>query len=315
MGNLDLNILGCGSATATLAHMPSCQVLNVRGHLMMIDCGEGAQLEMQRMHLKMSRLNNIFISHLHGDHCFGLLGLLSTMALHNKGGVVTVHIFKDGAELFGRMLDFFCRERSYELKFNIIDTRSRVIYEDNAITVETFPVTHRIPCVGFLFREKPKFRHINPEACALYNVPRYAMSALRQGEDFVTADGQVIPNDVLTTDAEKSISYAYCSDTKFSKRVIKAVSGVDWIYHEATYGDENDKNAVKRGHSTARSAATVALEANCKRLILGHYSSRYEGVEDELLLQAKEVFKPTILAQEGLTINLSNVNWQPKKPK
>ena len=311
MGNLELNILGCGSATATLAHMPSCQMLNVRGHMMMIDCGEGAQLEMQRMHLKMSRLNNIFISHLHGDHCFGLLGLLSTMALHNKGGEVTVHIFKEGAELFERMINFFCRERSYELKFNVIDTRRRLIYEDNAITVETFPVTHRVPCVGFLFKEKPKLRHINPESCKQYNVPPYAMSALRQGQDFITSDGEVIPNALLTTDADRSISYAYCSDTKFSTRVIKAVEGVDWIYHEATYGDENVKNAVKRGHSTARLAATVARDAHCKRLILGHYSSRYEGMEDCLLQQAREVFKPTILAQEGLTINLSNVNWQP----
>ena len=315
MGNFDLNILGCGSATATLAHLPSCQVLNVRGHLMMIDCGEGAQLEMQRMHLKMSRLNNIFISHLHGDHCFGLLGLLSTMALHNKGGTVTVHIFKEGAELFGRMLDFFCRERSYELKFNIIGTRKAVIYEDNAITVETFPVTHRVPCVGFLFREKPKLRHINPNACAQYNVPQYAMHGLRQGRDFIAADGQVVPNTLLTTDADHSISYAYCSDTKFSKRVINAVQGVDWIYHEATYGDENLKNATKRGHSTARAAATVALEAGCKRLILGHYSSRYEGQEEVLLKQARQVFGPTILAKEGLSINLNDLEWGAKSTK
>lgn len=306
MTELDLNILGCGSATSTLRHLPSCQVLNVRGHLMMIDCGEGAQLEMRRMKLKFSRLNNIFISHLHGDHCFGLPGLLSTMALQGKGGTVTVHIFKDGVVQFGKMLDFFCRERPFELKFNIIGTKKALIYEDDAITVSTFPLTHRVPCVGFLFREKPKLRHINAQACQAHNVPPYFMNSLRQGEDFVTPSGLIIPNEELTTEAEASISYAYCSDTKYSKRVIKAVEGVDWIYHEATYGDENEKNAVKRYHSTARQAAMVAREAGVKHLILGHYSNRYKD-ERLLLEQAKEEFGNTILGNEGMTIDLNRV--------
>ena len=306
MDTLELNILGCGSATSTLEHLPSCQVLNVRGHLMMIDCGEGAQLEMHRCHLKFSRLKNIFISHLHGDHCFGLLGLLSTMALHNIGGTITVHIFKEGAELFGNMLDFFCRDRSYDLQFNIIDTRSAVIYEDNAITVSTFPVTHRVPCVGFLFREKPKLRHINSWACQMHEVPQHAMNSLRHGKDFVTADGLVIPNSELTTEAYPAISYAYCSDTKYSKRVINAVKGVDWIYHEATYGDDNLKNATKRYHSTARQAGMVAREAGAKRLILGHYSSRYEDLT-QLQREAKEEFPNTIVANEGMKIVLSKL--------
>ena len=306
MAELELNILGCGSATATLQHLPSCQVLNVRGRLMMIDCGEGAQLEMRRMRLKCSRLNNIFISHLHGDHCFGLLGLLSTMALNGKGGTVTVHIFKEGAELFGKMLDFFCRERPYNLEFNIIDTRKAVIYEDNAITVSTFPVTHRVPCVGFLFKEKPKMRHINPEACQRYEVPIHAMNSLRQGSDYVTPGGIVIPNSELTFDAEPSISYAYCADTKFSTRVIKAVEGVDWLYHEATYGDEKEKVAIQRRHSTARQAATVAREAGVKRLLLGHFSSRYDGSQ-LLEEQAQEVFPHTIAVEEGMTIDLNKV--------
>ena len=306
MTAFDLNILGCGSATSTLRHLPSCQILNVRGHLMMIDCGEGAQLEMRRMHLKFSRLNHIFISHLHGDHCFGLLGLISTMALQGKGGTLTVHIFKEGAELFGRMLDFFCRERPFELKFNIIDTRKAVIYEDDAITVTSFPVNHRVPCVGFLFREKPKQRHINADACKQHDVPQHAMNSLRLGKDYVTPHGVVIPNTELTTDADPSISYAFCSDTKYSKRVINAVQGVDWIYHEATYGDENLKNAVKRYHSTARHAAVVAREAGVRRLIIGHYSNRYMD-ETVLLRQAQEEFPATMLAMEGMTIDLNKV--------
>ncbi len=306
MTELDLNILGCGSATSTLRHLPSSQVINVRGHLMMIDCGEGAQLEMRRMRLKFSRLNHIFISHLHGDHCFGLPGLLSTMALQGKGGTVTVHIFKEGAEQFGRLLDYFCRERPYELKFNIIYTHKAVIYEDDAITVSTFPLTHRLPCVGFLFREKPKLRHINPVACRNHDVPKHFMNSLRQGADFVTPTGIVIPNKELTTEPDPEISYAYCSDTKYSKRVIKAVEGVDWLYHESTYGDENLKNAVKRYHSTARQAAMVAREAGVKRLILGHYSNRYDD-ENILLRQAQEEFPATILGNEGMKIDLNKL--------
>ena len=306
MDILELNILGCGSAKSTLQHLPSCQVLNVRGHLMMIDCGEGAQLEMQRRHLKFSRLKNIFISHLHGDHCFGLLGLLSTMALHNIGGTVTVHIFKDGAELFGRMLDFFCGDRSYDLRFNIIDTHKAVIYEDNAITVTSFPVTHRVPCVGFLFQEKPKLRHINSWACQQRQVPHHAMYSLQQGKDYVSPSGVVIPNSELTTDADRSISYAYCADTKYSKRVINAVKGVDWIYHEATYGEANLKDATKRYHSTARQAAMVAREAGVKRLLLGHYSSRYKDIS-LLEREAQAEFPNTIAATEGMKIDLSNL--------
>ena len=306
MDILELNILGCGSAKSTLQHLPSCQVLNVRGHLMMIDCGEGAQLEMQRRHLKFSRLKNIFISHLHGDHCFGLLGLLSTMALHNIGGTVTVHIFKDGAELFGRMLDFFCRDRSYDLRFNIIDTHKAVIYEDNAITVTSFPVTHRVPCVGFLFQEKPKLRHINSWACQQRQVPHHAMYSLQLGKDYVSPSGMVIPNSELTTDADRSISYAYCADTKYSKRVINAVKGVDWIYHEATYGEANLKDATKRYHSTARQAAMVAREAGAKRLLLGHYSSRYKDIS-LLEREAQAEFPNTIAATEGMKIDLARL--------
>ena len=306
MTRLELNILGCGSATTSLQHLPSCQVLNIRDNLFMIDCGEGAQLEMRRMKLKFSRLNHIFISHLHGDHCFGLPGLLSTLALVGKTGSVTVHIFEEGAEQFRRLLDYFCRDMPYELRFHIIEPRKAVIYEDDGITVTTFPLRHRIPAVGFLFAEKPKLRHINPDAVQRYEVPRHFMNSLRQGRDFVTPGGVVIPNAELTTDAEPAISYAYCSDTMPSKRVINAVKGVDWLYHEATYGDECQVQAHTRYHSTARDAATVAQQAGVKRLIIGHFSNRY--IDNEPLLdQAQEVFPATTLAHEGLVLDLNKV--------
>ena len=254
MTRLELNILGCGSATMTPRHQPSCQVLNVRDNLMMIDCGEGAQLAVRRSRLKLMRLNHIFISHLHGDHCFGLPGLVSTMALLNRSGSLTIHTFKDGAELFGQMLDYFCRERPFEVYFNIIDTHKRLIYEDDAITVTTFPLVHRVPAVGFLFQEKPKLRHIVGEEVARLGVPHYA--------------------------------------------------GVDWLYHEATYDHSLHVKAHKRYHSTALEAATVAREAGVKRLILGHFSKRYTD-ETPLLDEARSVFPQTLLANEGLTIDLN----------
>ena len=304
MTRLELNILGCGSATMTPRHQPSCQVLNVRDNLMMIDCGEGAQLAVRRMKLKLMRLNHIFISHLHGDHCFGLPGLVSTMALLNRTGSLTIHTFEDGAKLFGQMLDYFCRERPFEVRFNIIDTHKRVIWEDDAMTVTTFPLVHRVPAVGFLFREKTKLRHIIGEKVKELGVPHYAMNALRQGEDWVSPDGIVVPNDKLTTAADAAISYAYCSDTKFSKRVIKYVEGVDWLYHEATYDDSLHVKAHKRYHSTALEAATVAREAGVKQLILGHFSKRYLD-ETPLLDEARAIFPNTRLANEGMVIDLN----------
>ena len=306
MTRLELNILGCGSATMTPRHQPSCQVLNVRDNLMMIDCGEGAQLAMRRMKLKPMRLNHIFISHLHGDHCFGLPGLVSTMALLNRTGSLTIHTFKDGVELFSQWLDYFCRERPFEVRFNVIDTHKRVIWDDDAVTVTTFPLIHRVPAVGFLFQEKPKLRHIIGEKAKELGVPHYAMNALRQGEDWVTPEGIVIPNAELTEPADTDISYAYCSDTKFSRRVIKSVTGVDWLYHEATYDDSLRIKAHKRYHSTSLEAATVAREAGAKRLILGHFSKRYLD-ETPLLDEARTVFPDTLLANEGQVIDLNRL--------
>ncbi|MCF0182455.1 MAG: ribonuclease Z [Muribaculaceae bacterium] len=306
MARLELNILGCGSATTSLRHMPTCQVLNVRDQLFMIDCGEGAQLAMRRMKLKFSRLSHIFISHLHGDHCFGLLGLLSTLALQGKTGSVTVHTFQDGAQWLQQGMDYFCRERPYELKFNIITTRKAVIYEDDAITVTTIPLRHRVPAVGFLFAEKPKMRHIDAEAAKFHKVPLYAYNSLRQGLDWVDADGIVVPNAHLTKPAERAISYAYCSDTMLSRRVIKAVEGVDWLYHEATYGDECQRQARARYHSTATDAATVAHEAGAQQLIIGHFSNRYND-DTPLLEQAQRIFPATRLAYEGLKVDLNEL--------
>ncbi|MEG0253217.1 MAG: MBL fold metallo-hydrolase, partial [Muribaculaceae bacterium] len=175
MAKFQINILGCGSATTTLQHNPSCQVLNIRDNLFMIDCGEGSQVQMRKMQLKFTRLNHIFISHLHGDHCFGLPGLISTMGLLGKSGTVVIHIFKDGAEQFGNLFSYFCREMPFKIEFDIITMTKKVIYEDDGITVTTIPLKHRVPTVGFLFEEKAKQRHINGEMVKFHNIPKCRM--------------------------------------------------------------------------------------------------------------------------------------------
>lgn len=305
MSDFKVNILGCGSATPSLRHQPSCQVVDYRDKLFMVDCGEGAQLAMRRMRLKYSRLNNIFISHLHGDHCLGLPGLLSTMALHDIEGTVTVHTFAEGAELFQRIINFFCRERTYDLRFNIIKPEHAVVYEDKSLVVETFPLYHRVPCVGYIFREKPKLRHINREMVDFYRVPIAMLHSIKEGADFITPDGTVVPNDRLTTPAEPSRSYAYCSDTIYNPLVAEAVKGVDVVYHEATYADDRLDKAAQRGHSTAGQAAKIALEAGARQLIIGHYSKSYND-ETQHLADARRIFPDTIAANEGMTIEIDH---------
>lgn len=310
MPQFSLNILGCGSASPTLRHNPSSQVLDIRDNLHMIDCGEGTQLQIKKMKLKMSRLHNIYLSHLHGDHCLGLPGMLSTMALHEVGGTVTINTFADGARILGEILDYFCRERSYDLKFNIIDPHStELVYEDNAIAVTSFPLYHRVPCVGYIFRQKPHLRHLRGDMARFYNIPLYMLSQIKAGADYVTPEGIVVENHRLTTDADPSVSYAYCSDTQFDLRVARAVEGVDVLYHEATYADRDAHKAAPRGHSTAAEAARIAAEAGVKLLILGHYSKSYDN-ELEHLAQARAIFPNTIAANEGLSLDLTTAVGQ-----
>lgn len=304
MAKFRVNILGAGAATPSMQHLPSCQIIDYRDNLYMIDCGECAQLTMRRMKLKFSRLNHIFISHLHGDHCFGLFGLLSTMALHEKSGTVTIHTFKEGAQIFKSVFDHFCRDTSFELKFNIIEPgKTSVIFENDNLTVTSFPLYHRVPCCGFIFREKPKPRHLIGDMIKFYNIPIKQLHDIKLGADFVAPEGNIIANSRLTTDPEPSTSYAYCSDTTFNLSVAQSVKGVDVLYHEATYDDSNRELAAQNGHSTARQAARIAREAGAKRLIIGHYSKRYID-KTPLLQQAKEEFPDVTLADELLKIDL-----------
>lgn len=304
MSEFNLNILGCGSATPSLRHLPACQVVDYRGNLMMVDCGEGAQLSMRRMGMKFSRLTHVFISHLHGDHCLGLPGLLSTLSLHQKCGSLTVHTFAEGVEMFTRIMDFFCRERTFELRFNVVDPGTRQMVLDlPSMTVESFPLHHRVPCVGYLFREKPKQRHIIGDMVRFYKVPVSRMKDIKEGADFVTPDGVVVPNERLTTDADRAASYAYCSDTVYTPSLAETVKGVDVLYHEATYADDGAYKARERFHSTASEAARIAQAAGAGTLVLGHFSNAYNN-EEQHLAEARAIFPKTIVAREGMRVEI-----------
>lgn len=306
MSQFSINYLGVGSATPTLRHQPSSQVVDYRDNLLMIDCGEGAQLAMRRARLKFSRLSHIFISHLHGDHCLGLPGLISTLALQGKdGGRITVHTTRQGAEIFRSIIGFFCRDTPFDVEYSIIDPEapSQLLLDTPSLTVHSFPLYHRVPCTGFIFREKPKLRHLRGDMVQFHGIPVSMLHAIKAGEPYVTPDGRVIPNEALTTPADPAVSYAYCSDTMYDPRVARAVEGVDTLYHEATYTSDMETKAFERGHSTAAQAARIALEAGARRLVLGHYSKRYDS-EDSLLAEARAIFPETIASDEGMRLDL-----------
>lgn len=259
---------------------------------------------MRRQRLKFSRLNHIFLSHMHGDHCFGLPGLLSTLSLHQKGSATTVHAFADGVEWLKGMMKRFCGDTTFPIHYDVIKPgQTGVIYEDDSISIEVFPLYHRIPATGYVFREKPKPLHVNGEMLKYHEVPRWQIADIKNGMDYVKPDGTVVPNSYLTMPAEPAVSYAFVSDTLADSRVAKAVAGVDTLYHEATYDDTQVALAHDRGHSTAGEAARIAAEAGVGRLVLGHFSKRYLS-EDLLLEQARAIFPNTIAANEGMRIEM-----------
>ena len=302
MADFNLNILGCGSALPTTRHLATSQVVDLRDKLYMIDCGEGTQVQMRNMRIKFSRLNHIFISHLHGDHCFGLPGLLSTLGMLGRTGDLVIHAPKEIENYMRPILDIFCKGMPYEVRFNHIDTYSHsLIMEDRSLSVYSIPLKHRIPTCGFLFAEKPKEAHIIREMIDFYQVPVKWLKDIKQGKDYITPEGEVIPNTRLTRPSAPPKRYAYCSDTAYSPSIIPIIEGVDLLYHEATFIENDKARAKETFHSTARQAADIARKANVKRLVIGHYSARYEELA-ELHKEAQDVFPGTILGNEGMIL-------------
>ena len=294
-----VHILGCGSALPTLRHYASSQVVEVRGKVLMLDCAEGTQMQLRKSKIRFTKLSHVFITHQHGDHCFGLIGMISTFGL--LGRTATLHIH--GPQALGpeleRQIAFFTHDLGYEVVFHPVDTTVRqAVYEDRSIVVESIPLEHRVPCCGYLIREKASLPHIRRDMMDCYGIPNSQVNNIKNGADWTTADGEVIPNSRLVTASDKPRSYAYLSDTRYIPTLANEVRGVDLLYHESTYGDDRLPSAEKYCHSTARQAATVARDAQVGRLLLGHYSSRYED-EKVLLQEAKEVFDQSFLTNEN----------------
>ncbi|WP_455602655.1 ribonuclease Z [Bacteroides rodentium] len=304
MEKFELHILGCGSALPTTRHFPTSQIVNVRDKLFMIDCGEGAQLQFRKSHLKFSRLNHIFISHLHGDHCFGLLGLISTLNLLGRTAELHIHSPKGLETLLTPMLDFFNKQMTYKVLFHEFDTKEpTLIYEDRSLTVTTIPLRHRMPCCGFLFAEKQRPNHIIREMVDFYQVPVYELNRIKNGADYVTPEGKTVSNSLLTRPSAPSRSYAYCSDTICLPSIVEQIKGVDLLFHEATFANEDAPRAKETFHTTAAQAAEIARRAEVKKLLIGHFSARYED-ENVLLQEASAIFPDTQLAKETLCVSV-----------
>ncbi len=299
-----VHILGCGSAMPTLRHNPSSQVVEIREKLFMIDCGEGTQVQLRRSRLGFTKVNALFVSHLHGDHCLGIIGMISTFGM--LGRTAPFHIY--ATPEFKRVLDvqmqIFCQNLEFDVVFHPVDTTKRqIIYEDRSIAVKTIPLRHRIPCCGYLFSEKPTLPHIRRDMIDFYKIPLSQINNIKNGTDWTDEDGNRIPNARLTRPSDKPRSYAYCSDTIYMPDLYKTVRGVNTLYHESTYLSKEEKMAALYYHSTAAQAAKVANEAEVSQLIIGHFSARYEDAT-VLLDEAKKTFEHTILAKEGLIVDV-----------
>ena len=270
----------------------------------MLDCAEGTQMALRKSRIAFSRMQAIFLTHLHGDHVFGLLGMLSTFGLLGRKQELHIYGPADLQRVFQPQIDYFCADSPYKIILHEIDTKTpQTIYEDRSVVVSTLPLKHRVPCCGYLFCEKPTARHIRRDAIDAFKIPISQINNIKAGMDWTTPDGELIPNHLLTTPPAPVRSYAYCTDTAYRPQLADLLKGTTCIYHEATFADEHSLLAKKTYHSTAAQAANIALAAQAGRLILGHFSSRYKS-ESTLLDEAQEIFPNTILAEDGMRIIL-----------
>ncbi len=298
--SLTLKILGCSSARPTPDRYSTAQVLNVLERFFLIDCGEGAQINMRRYRVNMLQINHIFISHAHGDHFYGLPGVISSMSMQNR--TADLHIYCN--ERLAELLNAIVSIGDSQLGFNIIyhhltyANGLTLLYEDEKVTVHSFPLRHRVPTCGFLFREKPKLRHLNGVLANELEIPISKRFGIKQGDDYIAPDGTIYKNEQLTTPPDRLCSYAFMSDTMKLTKAVPWIEGVDLLYHEATYGEDNKKRAKDNCHSTAKQAAEIAKAANVGKLIIGHYSNRYKDLQP-LLDEAHTVFPETYLAKDG----------------
>ncbi len=296
---MKLHILGCYAATPRTLTNPTSQVLEIRNHMFLIDCGEGTQVQLRKQKLKFSRIDHIFISHLHGDHFFGLPGLISTFRLLGREKEMHIYGPKGIKEAITLLLKLGDSWTNYPLIFHeLVATNSELIYEDDKVTVTTIPLDHRIYTNGFLFREKLSERKLNIKAVAEHKIDKAYFQNIKNGKDAILDDGTVIPNSKLTSNPPKAKSYAYCSDTAYSKEIVPQIKNVSALYHESTFLESESKLSVKTKHATAKEAGCIAKLAEVNKLILGHYSTRYKSIE-LFKEEAETVFANVELADDG----------------
>lgn len=296
---MKLTILGCYAATPTKHTNPTAQVLEIRNHIFLIDCGEGTQVQLRKSKVKFARVKHIFISHLHGDHFYGLIGLISTFMLLGRSADLHIYGPKGLKELTLLQLKLTKSWTSYLLIFHELESdQPEVLFEDDKVTVTTIPLNHRVYTNGFLFQEKTKERKLNINAVLNYDIEKCYYNNIKKGKDITLDSGEVISNEELTFDPPKSKSYAFCSDTEYFPQIIDQIRDVDVLYHEATFLDKHDHLAAKTKHTTAKQAGLIAKEANVGQLILGHFSTRYDGIQP-FAEEAKVVFENVVLADDG----------------
>ena len=301
---MKLTILGCYAATPRTITNPTSQVLEIKNRMFLIDCGEGTQVQLRKNKIKFSKINQVFISHLHGDHFFGLIGLISTFSL--LGRTTDLHIYgpKGIKEIILLQLRLSNSWTNYDLYFHELESEvSEIIFEDEKVLVTTIPLKHRVYTNGFLFQEKIGERKLNMDAVLNHDIESCYYQKIKNGKDITLEDGRIISNSILTFDPIQPKSYAFCSDTVYHEAIVPIIENVDILYHESTFLESEDALALKTLHSTAKQAAQIALKANAKQLILGHYSTRYESIS---LFQeeAETIFSEVALAEDGKTFEL-----------
>tara|TARA_B100000900_G_C20466808_1_gene669627 strand:- start:93 stop:1004 length:912 start_codon:yes stop_codon:yes gene_type:complete len=302
--SFEITVLGCGSASPTSYRNHTSQVIQVQDRFFLIDCGEGTQVQLRKNKISMQKIQAIFISHLHGDHYFGLPGLLSTFHLLGRENELDVYAPSDLLKILQSLFNASNTYLSFKLKFHSLNFKSpELLFEDKRVEVHSFPLRHSIDTCGFLVKEKIKTRKINRKAVDAFEVPVYELNKIKDGASYIKADGTIVENTKLTFDPEPSFSYAYCSDTMFYPSLCDFIKGVDLLYHEATFANDFEALAKKTKHSTAEQAALIAKKANVKMLMLGHYSARYTDL-NLLLDEARLIFENTILADDGFNISL-----------
>jgi len=299
--SFELTILGSNSALPTSNRYPTAQVLDVPGHCFLIDCGEGTQIQLRRNKINFSKIQHIFISHLHGDHFYGLIGLISTMNLMGIKHDLHIYAHSDLKKLIGPQLDYIRGDMTVTPVFHPLNfKKTQTIFETKKLEVISFPVKHSMPTCGFLFREKPKAANIRKDLIKKYDIPIAEIRKIKDGADFKTSDGIIIPNQELTTPPPKTSSYAFCTDTAYHPPIAEIIKDVNVLYHEATFLEDLKELAAKTLHSTTHEAAEMAKLANAVKLLVGHFSARFKNIarfEEE----AREVFPNTEAAVEGKT--------------